>query len=143
MRAALWRHLQWRGLTLAGVGALWVWYGIGLIVTDRPGVIAATAPLLRLMCIEAWGGVWIAGGTLGLLTAALRPGRDLLGFAGLTGPILVWAAAFVAAAATGSYETAWTAVPLYLAPLLMVVVIAVLTGGRTRACACEGVSRGR
>ncbi|MGW2985471.1 hypothetical protein [Streptomyces goshikiensis] len=143
MLAALWRHLQWRGLTLAGVGACWIWYGIGLIVTSRPGVVSATGPLLRLMCIEAWGGVWIACGAAGLLTAALRPGRDVLGFAGLAGPLLWWTCAFLTAAATGAYDVAWAALPLYVAPLLMVVVVARVTGGRTRTRAGEGVADGR
>ncbi|MCX4540507.1 hypothetical protein [Streptomyces sp. NBC_01565] len=143
MLAALWRHLQWRGLALAVVGACWIWYGAGLIVTDRPGVAAATGPLLRLMCIEGWGCLWIACGLAGVLTAALRPGRDWPGFAGLAGPLIWWAAAFIAAAATGAYGVAWAALPLYIAPLVMVVVIAVVTGGRRRGCACEGVSRGR
>ncbi|MFG2976312.1 hypothetical protein ACGFYY_25430 [Streptomyces sp. NPDC048331] len=142
MRAALWRHLQWRGLALAGVGACWITYGIGLLITDRPGLLLATAPLLRVMCLEAWAGVWIACGTAGVVTAALRPGRDLLGFAGAAGPPLCWGLAYVAAAATGAYEVAWASVPLFVAILLLVVIVAVLTGGRTRGCACEGVSRG-
>ncbi|MFJ3834432.1 hypothetical protein ACIPY6_02825 [Streptomyces sp. NPDC090054] len=144
MRAALWRHLQWRGLTLAGLGILWIVFGIGLIVTDRPALVAATAPILRVMCLEAWGGVWIACGVVGVATAALRPGRDLAGFAGAVGPPLIWGLAYIAAAVTGAYEVAWASVPLYAAILLMVVVIAVLTGGRTRGCAaCEGVTDGR
>ncbi|MCY0956219.1 hypothetical protein [Streptomyces sp. H27-H5] len=143
MRAALWRHLGWRGLALAGVGACWVWYGIGLIVTDRPGVVSATGPLLSLACMEVWGAFWIAGGLAGMLTAALRPGRDLLGFAGLAGPLLWWALAFIASAATGAYDVAWAAIPLYVAPFLLVVVVGQVTGGRTRRCACEGVTDGR
>ncbi|MFE2360108.1 hypothetical protein [Streptomyces virginiae] len=142
MRAALWRHLGWRGLALAGVGACWITYGIGLLVTDRPGLLLATAPLLRVMCLEAWGGVWIACGTAGVVTAVLRPGRDLVGFAGAAGPPLCWGLAYAAAAATGAYEVAWASVPLFAAILLLVVIVAVLTGGRTRGCACEGVSRG-
>ncbi|MCY0944278.1 hypothetical protein [Streptomyces antarcticus] len=35
MRAALWRHLQWRGLALGGTGLCWIAYGIGLIVTVK------------------------------------------------------------------------------------------------------------
>lgn len=143
MRAALWRHLQWRGVTLAGLGALWVWYGIGLIVADRPGVATATAPLLRLMCMEAWGGVWIACGLAGLATAVVRTGRDVAGFGALAGPPLAWGAAFLAAAATGAVDTAWASVPLFIAPLFLVVVIACITGGRTRERAGEGVADGR
>jgi hypothetical protein len=143
MRAALWRHLQWRGLTLAGLGILWITYGIGLIITDRPGLVAAATPILQVMCLEAWGGVWITCGAAGVVTAALRPGRDLLGFAGAAGPPLIWGLAYTAAAATGAYEVAWASVPLFAAILLLVVIVAVLTGGRTRECACEGVSRGR
>lgn len=142
MLAALWRHLQWRGLTLAGVGACWIWYGAGLIITDRPGLAAATGPLLRIACMDVWGALWIACGLAGVLTAALRPGRDVIGFAGLAGPLLWWTLAFMAAAATGAYGPAWAALPLYVAPLLMVVVIAKITGGRTRGSAGEGVSRG-
>ncbi|MFJ5804878.1 hypothetical protein [Streptomyces sp. NPDC093093] len=142
MRAALWRHLQWRGVTLAGLGILWITYGIGLIVADRPGLVSATAPILRVMCLEAWGGVWIACGAAGLVTAVLRPGRDMWGFAGAAGPPLIWGLAYIAAAVTGAYEVAWASVPLFVAILLELVVIARLTGGRTRGCACEGVTDG-
>jgi hypothetical protein len=93
--------------------------------------------------MEAWGGLWIACGVLGLVTAVVRPGRDVVGFGALAGPPLWWAAAFLAAAATGSVDTAWASLPLYLAPLFLVVVIAVITGGRTRRGAGEGVADGR
>lgn len=143
MRAALWRHLGPRGAALAGVGVCWIVYGIGLIITSRPGLLLAAAPLLQVMCLKAWGGVWIACGLAGVATALLRPGRDLAGFAGVAGPPLWWGLAFTVAAATGTYEVAWASVPLYAAVLLLVVIVAKLTGGRTRGrCACEGVSRG-
>ncbi|MET9470155.1 hypothetical protein ABZY44_36260 [Streptomyces sp. NPDC006544] len=136
MLAALWRHLGWRGLALAGVGACWIWYGVGLVVTARPGVVAAAAPVIRLMCVQGWGGVWIACGLAGVLTAALRPGRDLVGFAGMFLPPAVWGLAFLGSAATGAYGTAWASAPLYLAAVLLIVVVAALTGGRRR-CPCE------
>ncbi|MGW1938945.1 hypothetical protein [Streptomyces goshikiensis] len=143
MLAALWRHLRWRGLALAGVGACWITYGIGLIVTERPSLLLAAAPILRVMCLEGWGGVWIVCGAAGLVTAVLRPGRDMVGFAGAAGPPLIWGLAYLGAAATGAYEVAWASVPLFAAIVLLVVIVAVLTGGWTRRCACEGVSRGR
>ncbi|WP_327169575.1 hypothetical protein [Streptomyces subrutilus] len=138
MRAALWRHLGWRGLALAGVGACWIAYGIGLIVIDRPGVVAAAAPVIRLMCVEGWGGVWIACGTAGVVTAVLRPGRDLIGVGGVFLPPAVWGLAFVGSAATGAYEVAWASAPLYAAIVLLIGVVAALTGGRRRSCTCEG-----
>ncbi|WP_327413243.1 hypothetical protein [Streptomyces sp. NBC_01233] len=137
MWAALWRHLQWRGLTLAGVGACWIAYGIGLIVTARPGLVAATAPLIRLMGVEGWGGVWMVCGVAGVACGLLRPGRDIAGFAGVFLPPTVWGLAFVGASATGTYEVAWATAPLYAAIVLLVVVVAALTGGRRRSCTCD------
>lgn len=134
MRAALlrlWRHLEWRGLTLASVGILWVVYGIGLIVTTRSSVTAGTAPLLRIMCIQGWGGVWIACGILGMIAGALRPGRDVWGFAAICLMPAYWGLSFTATALTGDYQVAWAAVPIYAALILMTVVIAVLTRGRS------------
>ncbi len=140
MRAAsarAWRHLGWRGLALAGIGACWIVYGSGLIVTNRAGVTAATAPVTGLMCMEAWGGVWIACGLLGLAAGARRPGRDVWGFAAVTLPVAVWALAYVAAALTGDYAPAWASVPLFAAVLLLVVVVAQITGRHRRICTCE------
>ncbi|MGW2260261.1 hypothetical protein ACWCXE_20965 [Streptomyces sp. NPDC001780] len=140
MRAAparLWAHLGWRGLALAGTGALWILYGIGLLATDRRGVVAGTAPVTRVMCLEAWAAVWIACGLLGAVAGMLRPGRDMWGFAAVALPALIWGLAFAASAATGVYAAAWGTVPLYAAPLLLLTIIAALTGGRRRICTCE------
>ncbi|RDG37977.1 hypothetical protein [Streptomyces corynorhini] len=147
MRAAparLWAHLGWRGLALAGTGALWVWYGVGLLSTDRDGVVAGTAPVTRVMCLEAWAGVWITCGVLATVAGMLRPGRDMWGFAAVALPLIVWGLAFAAAAATGAYTAAWATVPLYAAPLLLLTIVAALTGGRRRICRCErGASDGQ
>ncbi|MCB5167986.1 hypothetical protein LG634_24560 [Streptomyces bambusae] len=144
MLAALWRHLQWRGLALAVAGAGWVTYGIGLLVTDRPGLTAAASPILRVMCLEAWGAVWIACGAICLVTALLRPGRDAPGFAAAVGPPLIWGLAYVAAAVTGAYEPAWASVPVLGVVVVLVWIIGRLTGGGARRCTCErGVPHGR
>lgn len=134
MRAALlrvWRHLDWRGAALAGLGGLWIVYGLGLIFTTRGSITSGAAPLLRIMCIEAWGGAWIACGVLGIVAGALRPGRDVWGFAAVWLPPAYWALSFTATAATGSYEVAWAAVPIYAAIVLLIAIVAVLTRGRT------------
>lgn len=134
MRAALlrvWRHLEWRGTTLAGLGILWIVYGLGLILTTRTSINAGTAPLIRIMCIEAWGGVWIACGILGIIAGTLRPGRDTWGFAAVSLPPAYWALSFTATALTGDYEVAWAAVPVYAALVFLVTVVAVLSRGRS------------
>ncbi|MCF0087176.1 MULTISPECIES: hypothetical protein [unclassified Streptomyces] len=147
MRSALsraWRHLGWRGLALAGTGACWTVYGTGLIVATRAGVTAATTPVTNLMCMEAWGGVWIACGVLGLAAGGARPGRDIWGFAAITLPIAVWALAYIAAAITGDYQRAWASVPLFAAVILLLVIVAAITGRRRRICTCErGASGGQ
>ncbi|MEU1775340.1 hypothetical protein ABZ501_20290 [Streptomyces sp. NPDC019922] len=135
--AALWRHLGWRGLALSGVGACWIVVGLGLLLTTRPAVNAGAGPLIDLMCIEAWGGVWIGCGVLGGIAGTLRPGRDTWGFAAVSLPPVVWALSFGTAAVVGRYSPGWATVPVYSAVLLLIVIIAALTGGRRRICTCE------
>ncbi|MFJ8755695.1 hypothetical protein [Streptomyces cyaneofuscatus] len=145
MRAAWARvrsHLGPRGVTLAPVGALWVWYGVGLVTTDRVGVSAATAPVTARGGLVAWGVAWIVCGLLALGAALLRPGRDTWGFAAATAPPLVWGMAFAAAAATGQYVEAWASVPIYAVPVILLVIVAALTGGRRRRCVCERGAHG-
>ncbi|WP_435285900.1 hypothetical protein [Streptomyces bacillaris] len=139
---ALWRHLKWRGLALAGPGAGWIVVGLGLILTDRPAVNAGAGPLVDLMCIEAWGGVWIGCGVLGLAAGLMRPGRDVWGFAAVTGPPAWWALSFGAAAIVGRYSPGWATVPVYTVIVLLLGIIAALTGGRRRICTCERGGRG-
>ncbi|MFI5808964.1 hypothetical protein [Streptomyces sp. NPDC051561] len=127
--ARMWAHLGWRGVALAGTGACWITYGLGLIVTSRGLVTSGAAPVIRIMCIEGWGAVWIACGVLAMAAGALRPGRDVWGFAAITLPPTVWGLAFIASALGGS-PTAWASVPIYLAVLLLVVVVAAVTRGR-------------
>ncbi|MGQ4349677.1 hypothetical protein [Streptomyces sp. SAS_275] len=135
MRAApvqrAWRHLGWRGATLAGLGILWIVYGLGLILTTRSSITSGTAPLIRIMCIEAWGGVWIAAGVLGIIAGVRRPGRDVWGFAAVCLPPAYWALSFTATAVTGDYQVAWAAVPIYAAIVLLITVVAVLSRGRS------------
>jgi len=135
--ARIWEHLGWRGFALAGIGCCWIAYGTGLIVTNRAGVVAATAPVTALMCMEAWGGVWIGCGVLGLLAGARRTGRDLWGFAAVTLPIAVWPLAYLTAAVTGDYASAWASVPLFASVILLLVVVAVITSHQQRMCACR------
>lgn len=146
MRRAAWArvraHMGPRGVTLAPVGALWVWYGLGLMTTDRAGVSAATAPVTAVMCLAAWGAAWIVCGLLALCAAVLRPGRDVWGFGAATAPPLVWGMTFAAAAATGQYVEAWASVPIYAVPVILLVIVAALTGGRRRRCTCERGAHG-
>ncbi|MFC9036795.1 hypothetical protein [[Kitasatospora] papulosa] len=135
--AALWAHLGWRGLALAGPGAGWIVVGLGLVITDRPAVNRATGPLISLMCIEAWGGLWMACGILGLAAGVMRPGRDTWGFAAVSLPPAVWALSYATAAVVGRYSPGWATVPVYAVVLLLLVIIAALTGGRRRICTCE------
>lgn len=141
--AGLRAHLGPRGATLAPIGILWCWYGIGLIVTERQSVIAGTTAITRLVPLEAWGAWWIACGLLALVAAALRPGRDTWGWGAATGPPLVWVLAYLAASASGDYAQGWAVVPLYAAPVALLMITAVLTGRRRRRCTCERGPDGR
>lgn len=137
------RRLGWRGTALLCCGLPWIAYGIGLMTTPRTGLLRAAAVITTLMGLHCWGLVWVLCGVLACIAAALRTGRDQWGFAAAAGPPLIWTLAYLAAAATGRYSEAWASVPLLLTPVLLLVVVAEVTGRRRRACPeCEGGRHG-
>jgi hypothetical protein len=147
MRAApaRWRRrLGWRGTALLCCGLPWIAYGIGLWTAPRAGLLRAAAVIIAVMDLHCWGTVWTACGMLACIAAVLRPGRDSWGFAAAAAPPLIWCLAYLAAAATGAYREAWASVPLLAAPVLLLLVVAEVTGRRRRPCdRCERGPRGR
>lgn len=137
------RRLGWRGTALLACGIPWIVYGVGLLTTSRPGLVRAASAITGLLAIPGWGIVWVACGVLASVAAVLRPGRDMWGFAVAAAPPMIWTLAYVAAAITGSYREAWASVPLLLAPVLLLAVVAEVTGRRRRACSCERERHGR
>ncbi|MFD7413542.1 hypothetical protein [Kitasatospora purpeofusca] len=134
------RRLGWRGTALLACGVPWVVYGAGLVTTTREGIVRATVALSGLWALPGWGVVWMCCGVLACVAAARPSGRDMWGFAVAAAPPLIWTLAYVAAAVRGEYRAAWASVPLLLAPVLLLLVVAEVTGRRRRICTCE---RGR
>jgi hypothetical protein len=137
------RRLGWRGTALLCCGIPWIVYGIGLMTTPRAGLVRAASVITALMGLHCWGTVWVLCGGLACVAAILRPGRDQWGFALAAGPPLIWSMAYITAAATGGYREAWASVPLLIAPVLLLVVVAEVTGRRRRHCTCGRGRHGR
>ncbi|MGW6912611.1 hypothetical protein ACWGB8_02115 [Kitasatospora sp. NPDC054939] len=109
------------------------------MTTTRAGLARAASALTDLLALPGWGIVWVSCGALACIAAALRPGRDTWGFGAAAGPPLIWILAYIAASITGQYPQAWAAVPLLVAPVLLLVVVAEVTGRRRRDCQqCHG-----
>lgn len=97
MRAAAHRAARRVGrrgavLTLKGIMALL--YGYGLLVQpiqDTRGVRL----LLQLMPLQAWAWTWVAAGSVAIVCAWLRPGRDWPGFAAIYLIVSPWSLAYL------------------------------------------------
>lgn len=122
------RRLGWRGTALLACGIPWIVYGIGLVTTPRAGTARAASIITTLMSLQWWGVVWSVCGALACVAAILRPGRDMWGFAMAAAPPMIWSLAFGAAGLTGSYRQAWASVPILVVPVLLLIVIAEVTG---------------
>lgn len=133
------RRLGWRGTALMACGLPWIVYGVSMLTTPRVGLQRAASVITAVMGLHCWGVVWIVCGMIACVTAWLRPGRDLVGFAGAAAPPLVWTGAYLAAAATGEYAQAWAGTPLLVAPVGLLAVVA----GVTRRRRCTDCERGR
>jgi len=122
------RRLGWRGTALLCCGVPWIVYGAGLMTTPRAGLQRAASALTGLLSIPSWGVVWTVCGVLASIAAVLRPGRDMWGFAAAAAPPLIWSLAFAAAGVSGAYRQAWASIPLLITPVLLLVVVAEVTG---------------
>jgi hypothetical protein len=126
----LWRRLSWRGLALATSGISWICYGLSITVQPRYGTVRGISILLDLMCMTAWGWLWIIAGAVALVYALVRPGRDLVGVAAAMGPPLLWAAAYALGAASGRSAVAWGSVAPWASHAVLIAVVAHLTRPR-------------
>jgi hypothetical protein len=134
------RRLGWRGTALLACGIPWIVYGLGLMVAPRPGLLRAASVLTAQLGLHCWGVIWMTCGLLSCVAALLRRGQDQWGFAFAAAPPLVWGLAYLVAAIRGDYREAWASMPLLVAPVLLLLVVAAMTG---RRCRGSGVRRGQ
>ncbi|MCX5601639.1 hypothetical protein OOK29_26155 [Streptomyces phaeochromogenes] len=128
--ARLWGRLGWRGLALLTTGVSWISYGASLTIQPRYGTVRGISVLLDLMCMAAWGWLWITAGAISLAYALVRPGRDLLGVAAAMGPPLLWSLAYALGAMAGTSPTAWGAIAPWASHALLIAIVAYLTRPR-------------
>lgn len=130
------RRLGWRGTALLCCGLPWIVYGAGLVTAPRPGLALAASAITGLLALHWWGLVWMGCGVAASVAAVLRPGRDTWGFGAAAAPPMIWSLAYSAAGLMGTYQQAWASVPLLVAPVLLLLVVAAVTGRRRRVCVC-------
>lgn len=133
MRTALarcWARLGWRGLALASSGVAWVSYGASITVQPRYGTVRGISVLLDLMCMAAWGWLWIGAGLLAVAFSLVRPGRDLPGVGAAMGPPLLWSLAYALGGLSGASSTAWGSVAPWASHALLIAIVAYLTRPR-------------
>lgn len=75
-----------RGAVLTLLGLVALLYGVGLVITPIPNPVGLRL-LLRLWSLHGWGVTLIVAGSIAILSAPLRQGRDWLGWTAL---VLVW-----------------------------------------------------
>jgi hypothetical protein len=66
-----------------------------------------------------------------ILSSLLHAGQDSIGFAAASLPPASWAVAFNAAWVSGGYPQAWSSIPAWSVPLVLLYVIAALSGRHT------------
>ncbi|MGY0023765.1 hypothetical protein ACVHNB_32950 [Streptomyces sp. YJ-C3] len=128
--ARLWARLGWRGLALATSGVAWISYGASIAVQPRYGTVRGISVLLDLMCMAAWGWLWIGAGLLSIVFSVARAGRDLPGLAAAMGPPLLWALAYALGGLSGTSQTAWGAVAPWASHAFLIAIVAYLTRPR-------------
>lgn len=133
MRAALarvWGRLGWRGLALLTSGIAWISYGASITVQPRYGTVRGISVLLDLMCMAAWGWLWIGAGIIAFVFSAIPAGRDLPGVFAAMAPPMLWALAYALGGASGTSSTAWGSVAPWASHALLIAIVAYLTRPR-------------
>lgn len=123
------RNLRGAALVTCGVG--WIIYGYGILGVPRVALNKATEILTSIVPLDCWGYIWMMCGAIAILGSFLRPALDFIAFAAAALPPASWAVAFNAAWISGGYPQAWTAIPAWSVPLVLLYVIAALSAQLT------------
>ncbi|MFF7335466.1 hypothetical protein [Streptomyces sp. NPDC008150] len=101
----------------------WTMYGIGIIITPRPGTVRGMLLLRNAAPLELWGVIWVVCGLTAIVFAFTRTGRDMVGFMAAVLPTLMWAGAYVAAMISGDFPSAWVSAATWLFAALRLIVV--------------------
>lgn len=108
------KRLGRRGSYLACAGSAWILYGVGLVITPRPGTVKGMTVLRSIAPMWVWGLVWILCGMTAVAFAFTHTGRDRFGFMAAVCPTLLWAGAYGAAIVRGDFPSAWVSAATWL-----------------------------
>lgn len=112
-----------RGSYLACAGSAWTLYGLGTIITPRPGTVRGMLLLRNIAPLELWGCVWVVCGLIAIGFAFTPTGRDRWGFVAAVCPTILWAGAYVAAMISGDFPSAWVSAATWMFAALRLIVV--------------------
>lgn len=112
-----------RGSYLACAGSAWTFYGIGLMVTPRPGTVKGMLLLRSIAPMWVWGLIWVACGLTAIVFAFAGTGRDRWGFVAAILPTLMWAGAYLIAILAGDFPSAWASAATWTFAAARLVIV--------------------
>ncbi|MFJ9420673.1 hypothetical protein [Streptomyces sp. NPDC101249] len=117
------QRLGRRGSYLACAGSAWTMYGLGIIISPRPGTVRGMLLLRNIAPLEFWGAIWVVCGLTAIAFAFTRTGRDVYGFVAAVIPTLVWCVAYGAAMIAGDFPYAWVSAATWGFAALRLIVV--------------------
>ncbi|MDX3713361.1 hypothetical protein PV733_31360 [Streptomyces europaeiscabiei] len=106
------RMLGRRGAILLCYGAVWALYGYAQIASPPPDQ-RGLQPLLELMPLDVWGGLWMAAGLLAVVAAWLPQGMDWPAYPALQLVVLPWMGCYFATWLMGDFPRGWIAAAVW------------------------------
>lgn len=106
-----WGLRPWRRHSLVVLVAGCVYISVGITYTlsaPVPSRESALAPVLAIMPLQAWGAVWVAVGTLAIISSRWPPASETWGYSTLAGLSAGWGAAYLFGVLSGAANQSLT-----------------------------------